>query len=303
MPMRISARRLVAAILATGVLATASVSPALAVGVIGDGTDDKVTAVACVRHDGGTDQAIQHCNDASSSGAVAAPANGDLDPNDGGKFRQDNEPFAVIDPTDPDVVVTGWNDYSQTDLSAGWQGIGFSTDGGETWVDSFVPGYPADTSAEGQASPLYGDHTDAGDPIAAFDNSGRLFVGGIAFNRVGAINGHVYVSTWEANSVAGLPVDYKRTRIVGRGTPSRNFFGIFQDKPMLEVDRTGGATDGNVYVCWSRFSGIGQNSRIFFSRSTDHGEHFSKPVHSRPTGPAGSSRAATSRSRVTATST
>ena len=31
--------------------------------------------------------------------------------------------------------------------------------------------------------------------------------------------------------------------------------GIFQDKPMLEVDRTGGANDGNVYVCWSRFTG------------------------------------------------
>ena len=43
MPMRNRARRLVAAILATGVLATASVSPTLAVGVIGDGTDDKVT--------------------------------------------------------------------------------------------------------------------------------------------------------------------------------------------------------------------------------------------------------------------
>ena len=56
MPMRSRARRLIAAILATGVLATASVSPALAVGVIGDGTDDKVTGVTCVRHDGGTDQ-------------------------------------------------------------------------------------------------------------------------------------------------------------------------------------------------------------------------------------------------------
>ena len=278
MPMRIRARRLVAVILATGVLVTASVSPALAVGVIGDGTDDKITAVTCVRHDGGTDQAIQHCNDPASSDTVVPPANGDTDPNDGGKFRQDNEPFAVIDPTDPDVVVAGWNDYSMSDLSAGWQGLGFSTDGGETWTDTFVPGYPADTSAEGMASPLFGRHTEAGDPIAAFDNSGRLFVGGISFNRGGAINGDVYVSTWGADSFAGLPVNYERTRVVGRGTPSRNFFGIFQDKPMLEVDRTGGPNDGNVYVCWSRFTGLGVNSKIFFSRSTDHGNHFSAPI-------------------------
>jgi hypothetical protein len=282
MPMRIRARRLVAVILATGVLASASVSPALAVGVIGDGTDDKVTGVTCVRHDGGTDQAIAHCNDGSSDPAPDPTPNtdGDTDSNDGGNRRQGNEPFSVIDPTDPDTVIAGWNDYSMSDLGAGWQGFGYSRDGGETWVNSFVPGYPADTSAEGMASPLFRNDTEAGDPIAAFDNDGNLYVGGIAFNRGGAINGHVYVARYDAADVAvpgpDYPVDYRFTRIVGRGTPSRNFFGIFQDKPMLEVDRTGGPNDGNVYVCWSRFTGAGQN-KIYFSRSTDEGETFSRP--------------------------
>lgn len=278
MPMRIRARRLLASLFATGVLAATCVSPALAVTVIGDESDDKVTGVECVRHDGGTDQAIQHCNNGASSDVVVPPSGGDLDPNDGGNRRQGNEPFAVIDPTDPNVVIAGWNDYSQTDLGAGWQGFGFSTNGGETWKNSFVPGYPADTSAEGQASPLFGTHTEAGDPIAAFDRTGRLFVGGIAFNRTGGINGDVYVSTYGANSAGGLPVDYLRTRVVGRGTPSRNFFGIFQDKPMLEVDRTGGPDDGNVYVCWSRFTGLGIRNKIYFSRSTDHGTTFSQPT-------------------------
>lgn len=46
---------------------------------------------------------------------------------------------------------------------------------------------------------------------------------------------------------------------------------------MLEVDRTGGRYDGNVYVCWSRFTGFGQN-KIFFSRSTDQGRTFSRPM-------------------------
>jgi hypothetical protein len=278
MAMRARARRLITTIFAIGVLTSSSVSPALAVGVIGDGTDDKVTGVTCVRHDGGTDQAIAHCNDASTNPAADPTPNtdGDTDSNDGGNRRQGNEPYAVIDPTNPLVVIAGWNDYSMSDLGAGWQGFGFSTDGGETWTDSFVPGYPADTSAEGKASPLFGSHTEAGDPIAAFDRTGRLYVGGIAFNRGGGINGDVYVSTWGANSAGGLPVDYLKTRIVGKGTPSRNFFGIFQDKPMLEVDRTGGPNDGNVYVCWSRFTGAGQN-KIYFSRSTDEGETFSRP--------------------------
>jgi hypothetical protein len=110
------------------------------------------------------------------------------------------------------------------------------------------------------------------------DNDGNLFVGGIAFNRTGAINGDVFVATYGAEDQPnGYPVDYFRTRIVGQGTPSRNFQGIFQDKPMLEVDRTGGKYEGNVYVCWSRFTGFGQN-RLLFSRSTDSGETFSRPI-------------------------
>ena len=241
--------------------------------------DDKITGQTYVRHDGGTDAGIQHCNNTATNPTPVPAAGGDADPNDGGSRRQSNEPYTVVDPTNPLHIYAGWNDYCLTDLGAGWQGFAFSTNGGATWTDSIVPGYPQDTSAEGMASPLFGNHTDAGDPIAAFDNDGNLFVGGISFNRVGAILGHVYVATYGTNPHAsGYPVDYLRTVIVGTGTPSRNFFGIFQDKPMLEVDRTGNtATDGNVYVCWSRFTGFGQN-KIYFSRSTDSGATFSRPV-------------------------
>jgi hypothetical protein len=253
-------------------------TPAVAQTPSADG-DDQITGQTYVRHDGGTDAGIQHCNNEGTAddGETPAPSPTDADTTDGGSRRQGNEPFTVIDPTDPDLIVAGWNDYCLTDLGAGWQGFAYSTDRGESWTDSIVPGYPQDTSAEGMASPLFGDHTDAGDPIAAFDNEGNLFVGGIAFNRVGAIRGHVYVATYLTDPhPSGYPLDYERTRIVGRGTPSRNFQGIFQDKPMLEVDRTGGDHDGNVYVCWSRFTGFGQN-RILFSRSTDSGETFSRP--------------------------
>ena len=45
---------------------------------------------------------------------------------------------------------------------------------------------------------------------------------------------------------------------------------------MLEVDRTGGPHDGNVYFCWSRFLGNAGRTKIFFSRSTDHGATFSR---------------------------
>jgi hypothetical protein len=274
-----------AAAATTAILALALPAGAITVTPTIDSADNKVTGQTYYRHDGGTDAGIAHCNNTGTSTAPDTnTADGDIDSNDGGSKRQGNEPFSVIDPTDTDVVVAGWNDYCLTDLGAGWQGFAYSIDGGGTWRNSIVPGYPQDTSTEGQASPLFSRHTDAGDPIAQFDNTGRLFVGGISFNRVGAVNGDVYVATYEADSppcaattCPGYPVDYERTVVVGQGTPSRNIGGIFQDKPMLEVDRTSSQFEGNLYVCWSRFTGLGQN-KVYFSRSTDHGATFSRPI-------------------------
>src|SRR5439155_9335119 len=111
------------------------------------------------------------------------PGDGDSDSNDGGAFRQGNEPAVAIDPTNPDLVVAGWNDYCDADLGGGWQGIAFSTDRGETWMPSKIPGYPSDTSAEGIASPLHLRQREAGDPMLAFDGDGNLLAGRIAFNR------------------------------------------------------------------------------------------------------------------------
>jgi hypothetical protein len=247
--------------------------------------DDQVTGptIPYVRHDTANttaDAGIAHCNsDATDYPDLADDTvPGDADANDGGHRRQGNEPYAVIDPTNADHIFTGWNDYCQSDLGATWQGFGFSTDGGATWTSSIVPGYPQDTSTEGRASPLFGTHTDAGDPIAAFDNDGNLFVGGIAFNRVKPSNDDIWVATYGTNPSPSMPVDYLRTVIVDRGTPSSTTSGQLQDKPMLEVDRTGGANDGNVYVCWSRFTGVAGQNKIFFSRSTNSGATFSKPI-------------------------
>ena len=246
-------------------------SPAVDYAVTDDG--------AYTRHDGGTDQAIAHCGDPATDPAPDDVAgDGDVDSNDGGNRRQGNEPTVAIDPTNPDVVVAGWNDYCMTDLAAGWMGLGFSTDGGRSWLNSTLPGYPLDSSTEGMASPLKG-RTDSGDPLVAFDNDGRLFVGGISFNRAMPQNGSVFVSTYAANpGPAGptgqLPKDYLRTRIIDKaGTPS--LAGIFQDKPLMEVDRsTASPFEDNVYFCWTKFQGNAGRSKIYFARSTDHGATF-----------------------------
>src|SRR5215203_5899672 len=103
--------------------------------------DDRVTpATTYVRHDGGTDRAIQHCSDTSTSTAPDIPNDGDTDSNDGGAFRQGNEPTVAIDPTNPNLVFASWNDYCDSDLGGGWQGLAYSSNRGENWTPSKIPG-------------------------------------------------------------------------------------------------------------------------------------------------------------------
>jgi hypothetical protein len=262
---------------ATGslVLGLAGVAP---VSAAPPDADDRISvATDYMRHDGGTDRSIQHCSDRSTSTAPDIPGDGDTDSNDGGAFRQGNEPTVAIDPTNPDLLFAAWNDYCAADLGGAWMGIAFSGDRGETWTPSSIPGYPSDTSAEGQASPLHNRQTEAGDPLLAFDRDGTLFAGGIAFNRVNPQNGDVWVATYANHPhPSGYPKDYLRTVVVGQGTPALN--GVFSDKPSLEVDRTGGQFDGNVYICWSRFVGFNGRTKIYFSRSTDSGQTFSNGI-------------------------
>ena len=114
--------------------------------------------------------------------------------------RQANEPSVAINDRQPspvtgqvgDIVAEASNDYRlvphTTDV---WLGFYLSFNGGTTWFgmppfpngfNTMVPGFPTDTSAAGQASPLLG-LDGAGDPLVRFDRQGNLLVGGIAFNR------------------------------------------------------------------------------------------------------------------------
>src|SRR3954454_18642964 len=117
------------------------------------------TAGSYVRYDGGTDATMLSC----STGR-----------------RTQNERSVAVQPRDAAVVVAGSNDYGaeiQNGSGNVWAGYSRSTDGGATWTDSLVPGYPVDTSAAGAASPTRGSCAAAGDPTQAFDGDGRLFYG------------------------------------------------------------------------------------------------------------------------------
>lgn len=232
-------------LLAAALTALALAAPATA--------DVKISDQPYVRHDGATDATIASCS-----------ANN----------RQQNEPTATVSPANPQHLTAGANDYCTLPTTGdAWAGFYYSPDGGDTWVDSLLPGYPTDTSAEGQQSPLYRFVTAAGDPVQAWDNAGRLYYGGIAFNRTQPTNGSIWVARYSWPMVATSP-DYEFTTIVSRGTPSPFPLGHFEDKVQLEVDR--GASSpfaGNVYLCWTRFTG-GANNFVEFAWSTDGGKSF-----------------------------
>src|SRR5262245_55487472 len=98
--------------------------------------------------------------------------------------RQQNEPTIAVDPSDTDVVVAGANDYCAAIVNNEvWAGYYRSEDGGTTWANGLVPGYPDDTSDAGEASPVHGTCGASGDPTQAFDADGNLFYGFICFNR------------------------------------------------------------------------------------------------------------------------
>jgi hypothetical protein len=215
--------------------------------------DVKITDRQYVTHEGGQDATTIACSTNN---------------------RQQNEPTAAVNPTQPAKMTAGANDYCTTPTNGdAWAGFYFSSDNGSSWTNSLLPGYPLDTTVEGQASPLHGLALAAGDPVQAWDRFGNVYYGGIAFNRGRPANASIWVARY--SWVGGAMPDYQGTTLVARGTPSPIFRGHFNDKVMIEVDRSTAATSGNVYVCWALFTASGPNNGVFFSRSTDGGRTFS----------------------------
>ncbi len=251
------------------------------------GADVKVTDRDYVRHDGGTDVTIQSCSsdftDTTADAPTPTPAN-----DEGGGERQQNEPTAAVNPNNTSRMTAGSNDYcalpTTTDAYAGFY---YTTNGGASWTNSLLPGYPTDTSAEGSDCSISPQHClviNSGDPVQTWDRWGHLFYGVIGFNRVKPGNGSIFAARYDWPNSAARP-DYRWTAVVAKGTPSQPFAGLSNDKVQLEVDRgvnspyAGNASRpwGNVYVCWARYTGVAGNNGVFFSRSTDGGETYSQP--------------------------
>ncbi len=179
------------------------------------------------------------------------------------------EPFIALDPRNPDIIVAGANDmrlFEGSFLPTGWAGVYRSTDGGRTWTNRLIPGFPGDNSPQGLASPLrgFGFFFDA---VVAFDSKGNLYYAGIVLNTapgVGIKDGTLFLAKFTDD---GATLSF--IKIVRQGSGQTPFI----DKPWLFVDQS----NDNVYLTWTEFVGFAQ-TMLMFTRSTDGGQSFSEPI-------------------------
>jgi hypothetical protein len=188
--------------------------------------------------------------------------------------RQQVETTIAVDPRNPSIIVAGAQDLRLT--SSGehrWHGYYRSTDGGQTWSSSLLPGYPGDTSPQGMSSPLHRSNATS-DPVLAFDRMGNLYYAGLVLNISAAGPGGngpaVNVVTFVAKYINDGATYSNVTLIVGP---------INHDKPWITVDNSGGPSDGNVYLVFDANLTATSPFATLLTRSTDGGKTFSPPFY------------------------
>ena len=196
-------------------------------------------------------------------------------------FKQQNEPSCAVQPSNPQNVFCGYNDYRGVDISTigdAWIGASMSRNGGETWTSRLVPGFPGSPGTLNEA--FAADATVAAVP-------GMALLGFIAAGRDSNSPGGMYLQLWpEENKEDGAPWSYLTTVPVFGGTS-----GQFVDKPAMLVTLSGGAVapatlpggtvlklaPAVIHVAYANFSGNDSNNSasIYYIKSTDYGKTWS----------------------------
>jgi len=202
--------------------------------------------------------------------------------------RLQPEPTIAIDPSNPDIIAAGAQDFRKTTelrqacFGNRWNGLYISADGGSTWDNQLVPGFCTDTSPDAEESEMFGLSLNT-DPVIVFDDQQHLYYSHIAFNDVPTNKlpqgtstpstvGVLYVSVYDKD--AGT---YEHTRTVKVPSSSGNAqapeihevgpgFSNFDDKQWMTVDLNPGSPHyGRVYVTWTKFGAQGGQSAIWIS--------------------------------------
>ncbi len=207
--------------------------------------------------------------------------------------RQQPEPSIAINPRNTQVIAAGAQDFRRaTELRTAcggdrWNGLYLSTDGGQTWANSLVPGYCTDTTqgagSEQAVSEMFDFSTNT-DPVLVFDAFGNLYYSHIAFNAnpfrtiPPSASGVLFVSTYRVSDLGAAT--YAKTVKIPSGSGLRKtpfeagpgIFSNFDDKQWMTVDNSPGSPFyGRVYVTWTKFGAQGGQSSIWVSHCGGNG--------------------------------
>jgi hypothetical protein len=149
-----------------------------------------------------------------------------------------NETTIAVDPSNPNHLVAGANDYRVccdfTGLNDATAWAYTSFDGGATWANVQVPGLTAETGGQGQFTKV----DSAGDPAMAIGPDGTVYYANIVFSRVSFTSG-VAVSVSHDGGLTWDKPDMVAFQQTG------NFFN---DKDFIAA-----GPNGKVAVTWTRF--------------------------------------------------
>jgi CARDB len=165
-----------------------------------------------------------------------------------------------------------------------WLGLYRSTDGGVSFVNGLVPGFPTDTSPLGLSQPWSGLAA-ASDGAIASDAYGHFHGGGLFFDRGGrGVIGYFRLTNY--NDESRLPIRFDAGFSKAIETTSATANGRFADLPSMIWDahepkagtKGQGGGCGHVYLGYTLFTGApSNNSAIKFTKSTDCGLTFTVP--------------------------
>lgn len=177
--------------------------------------------------------------------------------------EQVNEVDVQVNPANPLNIVSAANDYAQPS-GAHWVGTYWSKDGGKTWGQQLLPGYPGSR----EISTLSGMGA-SGDPAIAFGSQGNVYLAGIAYavSPVPGPNPGRDSIVFVAKSADGGET-YSQISVVARSVSRFTF----HDKEWIAVD----PTNEYVYIVWVRFN-AGVAAEMVVSRSTNGGLTWSLP--------------------------
>lgn len=186
-----------------------------------------------------------------------------------------NETPLAVNPTNPQNLLTGNNDWNYNDGC----GVNASLDGGKSWTKTlpsgFIPGitkYTNDPSVPGTGAYDFG-----GDPAVAFGPNGTAYFACFGYQGTPPYNVVLLLSRSYDGGVSWLAGGRSEplalvSAFQGQGL-ARGSTGQFPDHEAIHV-----ANDGTIYVTWAQFNGYGSRSPVYIATSTDGGHTFGTPV-------------------------